>query len=233
MSMKTKQTVRWHLCQRNAELIERAAAAIQRMAEHAIVARGEFSIVLAGGTTPKALYERLVTMPTDWGRWVVYFGDERCLPVADPERNSVMARIAWLDHVPLRGERVFAIPAELGPEQGAQAYAEILAHVGSFDLVLLGLGEDGHTASLFPGHDWGESLDEPMALPVRDAPKPPPERVSVSASRLSHAREVMVFVSGAGKADAVAAWRSGARLPVASIVPAAGVDVLITADAWR
>jgi 6-phosphogluconolactonase len=231
--MSTSQGVRWHLYRENGELIERATAAIRRMAEHAIEARGEFTIVLAGGTTPKAIYEGLATAKTDWGRWVVYFGDERCLPVEHPERNSVMARTGWLDRVPLRPERVFPIPAELGPEEGAKVYGEILRHVGSFDLVLLGLGEDGHTASLFPGHEWGEGQEDPMALAVYDAPKPPPERISISANRLSHAREVMIFVSGSGKAEAVAAWRAGERLPVAAIVPDAGVDVLVTSYAWR
>jgi 6-phosphogluconolactonase len=231
--MHMSQSVRWHLYPDTGELVERAAAAIRRMAEHAILARGEFSIVLAGGTTPKALYEKLAGVQTDWSRWAVFFGDERCLPPDDPERNSLMARRVWLDRVPLRPERVFPIPAELGPEAAARAYCETLKHVGSFDLVLLGLGEDGHTASLFPGHDWGEGLEDPMALAVYGAPKPPPERVSVSANRLSHAREVMVFVSGAGKADAVAAWRAGQRLPIAAIVPDTGVDVLVTPEAWR
>lgn len=231
--MQHTQSLRWHLYPDTAELVDRATAAIHRMAEHALLTRGEFTIVLAGGTTPKALYERLAGVSTDWRRWLIYFGDERCLPVDDPERNSRMARTAWLDRVPLPPERVFAIPAELGPDHGAQAYAALLQHVGSFDLVLLGLGEDGHTASLFPGQHWGESLNDAMALAVRGAPKPPPERVSVSANRLSHAREVMVFVSGAGKADAVAAWRAGERLPITAIIPDAGVDVLITADAWR
>lgn len=231
--MHITQNVRWHLYPNTTELVERATAAIRRMAEHALLARGEFSIVLAGGTTPKALYERLAGIPTDWGRWVIYFGDERCLPVDDPERNSHMARTAWLDRVPLRPERIFVMPAESGPDEGARAYDLILKYAGSFDLVLLGLGEDGHTASLFPGQAWGEAPDSPMALAVRGAPKPPPERISISANRLSHAREVMVFVSGAGKADAVAAWRAGERLPVAAIVPDAGVDALVTADAWR
>jgi len=231
--MQTSQTLRWHLYPDTAELVDRAVSAIHRMAEHAILARGEFSIVLAGGTTPKALYQRLVPLVTDWSRWSVYFGDERCLPVDDPERNSRMARDAWLAHVPLRPERIFPIPAELGPDLGARAYDDVLKHVGSFDLVLLGLGEDGHTASLFPGQNWGQRMDDPMALGVRGAPKPPPERVSVSANRLSHAREVMILVNGAGKADAVAAWRSGECLPIAAIVPDAGVDVLITTDAWR
>jgi 6-phosphogluconolactonase len=226
------QSVRWHLYRDSSELIDRSVAAIARIAEHSILARGEFSIVLAGGTTPRAIYERLAVLQSPWDRWVVFFGDERCLPVDDPERNSVMARVALLDRVPLPAGRVFEIPAELGPERAAMAYRKTLEQVGSFDLVLLGLGEDGHTASLFPGQVWGERMDDPIALPVHNAPKPPPDRVSISANRLSHAREVMVLVSGSGKAAAVAAWRAGERLPITAITPDPGVDVLVTADAW-
>jgi 6-phosphogluconolactonase len=97
--------------------------------------------------------------------------------------------------------------------------------------VLLGLGEDGHTASLFPGHDWGRHGDSPDVLAVADAPKPPPARVSLSANRLSNARQVLFLVEGAGKRDAIAAWKRGDGIPAASIAPAAGVDILLDAAA--
>jgi len=98
------------------------------------------------------------------------------------------------------------------------------------DDVLLGLGEDGHTASLFPGHDWGAVPGAPDALAVFDAPKPPPERVSLSAARLSRARQAVFLVSGAAKRQAVTLWRAGADLPARAIAPAAGVDILLEAD---
>lgn len=230
--MTHPEGVRWHLYPTNAELVERAASAILRVAEEAIAARGDFLVVLAGGTTPKLIYERLADAPADWARWKIYFGDERCLDADDPDRNSVMASSAWLDGARLRGARIFPMPAEKGPEEGAGAYCAVLKGIGTFDLVLLGLGEDGHTASLFPGHDWGRRDEDPAVLPVRSAPKPPAERISLSAARLSKSRQMLVLVSGAGKAEAVSGWRSGQDLPIAAVRPASGVDALLTADAW-
>jgi 6-phosphogluconolactonase len=142
-----------------------------------------------------------------------------------------MAEDTWLQRVDMLQGNVHAIPAELGAQAAAQAYAQSLKGVGDFDLVLLGLGEDAHTASLFPGHDWGEGADAPDALAVFDAPKPPPERVSLSAQRLSRARQVLFLVTGAGKREAITAWRKGERIPAAAIRPAAGVDVLMDWDA--
>jgi len=195
-------------------------------ARHAIQRRGRFLIVLAGGNTPREVY-RMLRADTDWSRWQVYFGDERCLPADDAERNSSMAADAWLDHVPIPRDQVHAIPAELGASAAARAYAETLRGVGDFDFVLLGLGEDGHTASLFPGRDWGIAADAPDALPVFDAPKPPPQRVSLSATRLSRTRGVLFLVAGEAKRGAVAQWRSGADMPARAIQPETGVDVLV------
>jgi len=92
---------------------------------------------------------------------------------------------------------------------------------------VLGLGEDGHTASLFPGHDLGEAPGSPAALAVLDAPKPPRERVSLSAARLSYAREALFLVSGESKRQAMADWRAGRPIPARAVAPAAGVDVLV------
>ena len=149
------------------------------------------------------------------------------LPWDDSERNSRMAGESWLDHVSIPGKGLHAIPADLGAARAALAYAATLHERGEFELVLLGLGEDGHTASLFPAHDRGSAPDSPDALAVFDAPKPPPQRVTPSAARLSRARQVMFLVSGEGKRAAVAAWRAGENIPARSIAPTAGLDVLV------
>lgn len=223
------QICRWHIYPDVGDLVARAAQAIERCAAQAIAARGVFRIVLAGGNTPRAIYARLGQGDSRWPLWYVYFGDERCLPIDHAERNDVMARAAWLAHVPIPPRQIHTIPAERGAAAGAAAYAEVLREVGLFDLVLLGLGEDGHTASLFPGHPAHDGED---VLAVGGAPKPPSARVSLSAHRLGQAHQVMFFVTGATKRAAVTSWRAGADLPAARIAPPAGVDVLMDAAAW-
>jgi 6-phosphogluconolactonase len=218
-------SVRWIGVAGADELSETACRRILAAAGRAISKRGAFLIVLAGGRTPFGAYRRLRAAETDWSRWQVYFGDERSVPADDDERNSRQAREAWLDHVPIPRDHVHAIPAELGAERGAAVYAELLRDVSDFDLVLLGLGEDGHTAGLFPDHPWNVTGAD--VLPVHDAPKPPRQRVSLTAARLSRAREVLFLVMGESKREAVARWRAGDDLPAAAIRPAPGVDVLV------
>jgi 6-phosphogluconolactonase len=219
--------VRWLPFADVAELERTACRLIVDASQRAIKEHGEFLIVLAGGNTPRGVYRLLRKQSADWSRWNVYFGDERCLPAGDAGRNSKMAADEWLDHVPIPKDQVHPIPAELGATAAALAYAETLRNVSEFDLVLLGLGDDGHTASLFPGHDWGTSSDAPTVLAVFNAPKPPPERVSLSAARLSRAREVLFLIAGDDKRDAVARWRAGENIPARAIRPRGGIDVLV------
>lgn len=194
----------------------------------AIRERHSFYIVLAGGNTPQPIYKKLAQMDYEWAAWHIFFGDERCLPLHDPARNSTMACDAWLNHVPIPRSQIHVIPAQDGPEQAALAYAKLLQDVRQFDLVLLGLGEDGHTASLFPGKDWGTEPGARDVLPIREAPKPPSERVSLSAKRLSLARGVAVMVKGKDKLPALQDWQSGKKLPISAIRPEHGLDVFVS-----
>ena len=218
--------VRWLPFADAAELERTACQRVVDASQRAIKERGEFLIVLSGGNTPRGVYRLLRKQSADWSRWNVYFGDERCLPADDAGRNSTMAADEWLDHVQIPKNRVHPIPAELGATAAALAYAETLRHVSEFDLVLLGLGDDGHTASLFPGHDWGTSRDAPAVLAVFNAPKPPPERVSLSATRLSRTRETLFLITGNDKRDAVARWRAGEDIPPRAIRPRGGVVLI-------
>ncbi|MGB5605543.1 MAG: 6-phosphogluconolactonase [Gammaproteobacteria bacterium] len=224
MNPNSKAGPRW-CCLPDADTVcSRAVAMILDAAASAIDARGCFRIVLAGGRTPFEVYRQLASSAADWAAWQVYFGDERCLPAGHAERNSVMAAAAWLDLVPIAPENVHPIPAEQGAAAAARLYTAKIADVRPFDLVLLGMGADGHTASLFPGHAY--PLQEAVHA-VHNAPKAPAERVSLSRMVLSDARDVLVLVTGAEKRQALQQWQAGASLPVAQITARNSLTVLM------
>lgn len=223
------QLCRWHGFNTTAELEQSAALAILQAGQEAILLRGAFHIVLAGGSTPRRIYESLRSADAGWAAWHVYFGDERCLPENHAERNSRMAAEAWLNHVPIPSAQIHRIPAEHGARIAARDYAQTMASIPLFDLTLLGLGEDGHTASLFPGNELGGNADSPAAIAVENAPKFPSQRVSLSAHRLSASRKVLFIISGASKRNAVRDWCRGAPIPATAILPPNGVDVYVDA----
>src|SRR5467141_4191015 len=128
---------------------------------------GARSLVLAGGTTPRRCYELLARLDVEWGRVTVLFGDERCVRPDNPDSNYRMAREALLDRT--APATVHRMPAELGPDEAAGLYSHVVASVAPLDIVLLGIGEDGHTASLFPGHAALQAKG--WAVGIRDAPK--------------------------------------------------------------
>ena len=222
----------WHVRADPAAVAAALAEDIAARAERALAERGAYLIVLPGGSTPQPLYAALRGLDTDWHRWQIYFTDERCVPRDDPRRNDAAVRSAWLDFVSLPPAQVHSMPAELGAEAGAEAYRRVLLGVGPFDTTLLGLGEDGHTASLFPGRSWAGEADAPDVLAVHSAPKPPADRVSLGARRLANARHVALLATGAAKRSAAARLhRRDAAIPAAAVVPPHGMDVWLDADA--
>ena len=180
-----------------------AAAAASDIA--AALREGARSLVLAGGTTPQRCYELLSQMDVEWGRVTILFGDERCVRPDHPDSNYRMARETLLDRV--SPGSVHRMPAELGPDEGAGLYAHIVASLAPLDVVTLGVGEDGHTASLFPGHPALKAAA--LVVGIRDSPKPPPQRVTLTLPALQRARRVIILATGAGKADAVAKAKRG------------------------
>jgi len=203
------------------DLDDLSIAVAQRVAElaaQAIAARGVFNIVMAGGETPRRCYEKLRHLPVEWRRVQVYFGDERCFPIGDARRNDTMIRDTLLRHIDIPAENIHAIPAELGARDAATRYAAALEHLAQPDLVVLGMGEDGHIASLFPNDPAIEGMA--TCIPVFDAPKLPPERVSLGLSILNSARQKIFLVAGTGKRNAVEKLLSGVLLPAARIVAA-------------
>ena len=211
-----------------AAVAEAAAALILEQAQAAIAERGCFRMVLAGGGTPTATYRLLAGRETDWSRWHVYHGDERCLPAIDRERNSLIAEQALLDQVPIPRGQIHVIAAERGAEAAATDYSVVVAKALPFDLVLLGMGEDGHTASLFPGH---EIPLEQLVIAVHDAPKPPPDRVSLTPEALCQSGSILLLITGAGKRDALRRWAAGEALPVARVAAGGNSIALLDREA--
>lgn len=191
-----------------------AAAAARFFVERltAAQARGEVPhVVLTGGGIAAAFHRAVLAcsdaVPVDWSRVAFWFGDERFVAADDPERNAGQARDALLDHLPVDPAHVHEVPATDGAadvEAAASAYAEQLTAHGPvrFEVVLLGLGPDGHVASLFPGRPQVELVGAATAA-VTDSPKPPPERVTLTLETLNKAEAVWFLVSGGEKAQAV------------------------------
>jgi len=208
---------------------------VEEAARKSIRARGVFHFVLCGGMTPRTLY-RILDRPPRWGRidWTrtqVWFGDERCVPPTDVQSNFWMANGALIERVPLRANEVHRIHGEADPKTAAEEYeAEIREAfpqgVPQFDLVLLGMGADGHTASLFPASP-GLTEQERLVIPAK-APVHPEDRVTLTLRVLNAAREVAFLITGAPKAETFG-WiirerlkGEGAKLPAALVQPTEG-----------
>lgn len=190
-------------------LIKAAAEQFVTAARSAIAKRGVFYVALAGGSTPKGLYEKLATSPyieqIDWNRVHLFFGDERCVPATHDDSNFKMARIAMLDHIPVPQENVHRMPTESGDAaEVAVRYAETMRSIMQdqpFDLVLLGLGPDGHIASLFPDTpalDVTETLTASLFVEKFQS-----WRVTITYPVINAARQVIVFIAGEAKAEIV------------------------------
>jgi 6-phosphogluconolactonase len=203
----------------DAEALARAAAErfVTRAGE-AMAVGARFTVALAGGSTPRAAYHLLATEPfsrrVDWGRVHFLWGDERCVPPDDPQSNYRMTRESLLDHVPVPPGNIHRIHGEDDPHAAAGDYERVLRSLlgpeGSIDLILLGMGEDGHTASLFPG---GEAVRERVRWVVAARSATGMWRVTLTPAVLNAAREVCFLVSGAAKAERLQAVLRGPSTP--------------------
>ena len=218
------------------ELARQTAQALASEIDQVLAQRDRAQIALAGGETPKATYRLLGQQHLPWDRVDVLLGDERWVPSEDPSSNARMLRETLMAELPGSKACLHAVPTQLAsPEQGVAAYADLLQQLcGDFppvlDVVLLGLGDDGHTASLFPGtaapevRDRSVTLGEGKGLP----------RVSLTAPTLSAARRVVFLVSGAGKVQALQRLldpeESPLRTPAKLVQPTTETEVLIMAD---
>ncbi|MCF6509352.1 6-phosphogluconolactonase [Blastococcus sp. MG754426] len=226
------------------QLARAVASALTARLATAQLVHGTASLVLTGGGIGTAVLTQVPTLPpsehrpVDWSAVDVWWSDERFVPADDAQRNEVQARRALLEPIGVPEDRVHAMPpSDAGfsqPEDAAAWYAEQLAAAATmgqqlphFDVLLLGMGTEGHVASIFPGPEVGR--DDRVVVAVRNCPKPPPTRLSMTLSTINTAAEVWLVVAGQAKAATVAAALSGAD-PRA--IPAAGVHGVIATRWW-
>jgi 6-phosphogluconolactonase len=222
-----------------AALADEAARRFVALAQAAVDDHGRFTVALSGGSTPRALYERLAQSPLneaiDWANVHVFWGDERMVPPDDIESSYRMARETLLAQVAIPAANIYPVPTIGGtPEAAASAYEETITAVFGtdaprFDLILLGIGPDGHTASLFPGQPEVVRPSAALVVAVHNAPKPPPTRVTFTYTLINAAANVLFVVSGADKMAALQAVLRGpvdvARLPAQGVRPKQGALV--------
>lgn len=187
------------------DLLERLASAQERGEEP--------QVGLTGGTIADAVHHEVARLapesPVDWTRVDFWWGDERFVDAGSSDRNALQARRAFLDEIGVPAGRIHEIPSsseEPTAEESAAAYSRAIREHGAgfFEVLMLGIGHDGHVASLFPGHPALDATDA-IAVAVHDAPKPPPDRVTLTYEAMDRARAVWFLASGQEKADAVAA----------------------------
>lgn len=190
-----------------ADVVAATKVVAERLAEQARIGG---SVVLTGGSTPRLAYEHAAELEPDWSRVELWWSDERCVPADDERSNFGMAKTALLDRLEREPAAVHRMRGELGRDAGAADYVSELVGVGTFDLVLLGLGPDGHVASLFPGFPTLDVADR-GAVGSEAGHEPFVDRITLTLPRLCAARELFFLVVGAEKADAAA--RAFAREP--------------------
>ncbi len=207
-----------------AELAEAAASWTAERITAAVAGRRACYLALAGGETPRGCYKRLAGPPyrdsLPWASVFVYWSDERQVPLDDPASNYAMAKAALFDHVPIPPEQVFPLVGD--PTPALRAVPPDVGGRPRFDVIHLGLGEDGHTASLFPG---SPALQEAQALvaAVHNAPKPPPDRLTLTLPVINAARAVLFMVQGASKREALArVRRRDPAVPASHVQPVDG-----------
>lgn len=225
-----------HICREPHELYERAAALYAQVVHEAVAARGRCTVALSGGTTPRGLYrvlsEERYRSAIPWACVHLFWGDERCVPPTHPESNYRLAAETLLSHVAIPAGNVHRIPAELPPLEAASAYEHTVRTVFAlaaeglprFDLIVLGVGADGHTASLFPGTP-GVREDRRLVV-AHYVEKLGAWRITLTPPVLNNAVQVVFLVSGADKAQTLKAVlygpRDPERLPAQLVRPAQG-----------
>ncbi len=236
MNSPTNEDRELVVCPDVEELNRRTAEQFVRLATKSVAATGRFTVALSGGSTPKALYSLLAGQTfqplVPWSKVYFFWGDERCVSPDHPDSNYGMARVTMLEKVPVPTENVYRVPTEKGNAQRVAAeYERVLgAFFGvnegqqpRFDLILLGMGEDGHTASLFPGT---AALQETGTVTANPIQKLETHRITLTIPAINQASHIVFLVSGSSKASVLKEVLEGpyepTRLPSQSIQPVEG-----------
>ncbi|CAB3237784.1 unnamed protein product [Arctia plantaginis] len=209
------------------ELINKLASYIEKISNDSIYNRGKFYVGLSGGSVVKYLKESLPKVDTEWSEWVLAFCDERVVPEDNEDSTFGTYKKELLPNIPLKESQFVTIKQGVTAKEAADDYtAKLTKAFGGddfkFDLLLLGMGPDGHTCSLFPGHPLLEEKDLKVAF-ITDSPKPPPERITLTYPTINNARNCIFAISGSGKADMIKRiLKDKEDLPAGRVKPGAG-----------
>ena len=204
----------WLIFDDEISLSKALAQEILNIAKKSIFEKDCFSIVLTGGQSVLSLYKILSKADSNWDKWHIYIGDERFLPVGHKDRNDQTINEIWLDNSTIYKKNIHFIKAELGLLEARAEYEDTLKRIDKFDIVLLSMGEDGHIASLFPGHIYPK---EQLVVIEQNSPKPPKERISMSYKQLNQSHYVFKLIMGESKQKAVTLLEQNVSLPIARV----------------
>lgn len=185
---------------------------VEKISIDAITKNGVFHIVLCGGTTPIPVYEKLSQIETNWSNWNFWLGDER-MPPTNVEHNCDLIMKTWLNKIQIKSTNVHFIPLNMEMRNAVNYYNEEIKNIDEFDLTILGIGEDGHSASLFPGNNIGQFENSEDVLMVINSPKEPKDRITLSANRLSRSKNIIYIAQGESKKKIIDLIMKGEPFP--------------------
>jgi len=204
----------WLMFDDEKSLSKTLAQEILTIAKKSILENDSFNIVLTGGRSVLSLYKILSESDSNWNKWHIYISDERFLPKNHKDRNDRLINKIWLDNSTIPKKNIHLIKAELGLNEARLDYENTLKKINKFDVVLLSIGEDGHVASLFPGHVYPK---EQLVVVEQNSPKPPKERISMSYKQLNQSYYVFKMIMGESKQKATALFKKNAILPITKV----------------
>ena len=204
----------WIIFDDEISLSKALAQEILNIAKKSIFEKDCFSIVLTGGQSVLNLYKILSKSDSNWEKWYIYIGDERCVPMRHKDRNDQVINEIWLDNSTISKNNIHFIQAELGLIEAQKEYEKVLKKIDKFDVVLLSVGEDGHVASLFPNHSYP---DNKMVVIESNSPKSPKQRLSMSYKQLNKSNYIFKLLIGKSKQQAVHLLQKNTNLPMTKV----------------